>query len=195
MDIMRKALDQARKGRFEILDKMHAAIATPREEISAYAPRIVTLKIPVERLVPLHLWIPAHANRRDVPAARRLERGEVELQTPFCVLLVLQAPARHRGNGRPAQEPAGIFQMLVAAEYLHPLTAVVFRQRRARHEDARVCAGRRLGQPVDGQHLLPPRVCQVAEDKHLRLRAQHALRHAGDLRRRGGHAQFGWRCG
>jgi len=50
MDIMRKALEQARKGRFEILDKMHAAIATPREQISAYAPRIVTVKIPVEKI-------------------------------------------------------------------------------------------------------------------------------------------------
>jgi polyribonucleotide nucleotidyltransferase len=50
MDIMRKALDQARKGRFEILDKMHAAIASPREQISAYAPRIVTIKIPVEKI-------------------------------------------------------------------------------------------------------------------------------------------------
>src|SRR5437870_13680067 len=66
-----------------------------------------TLKIPVERLVPLHLWIPAHANRRDVPAARRLERGEVELQTPFCVLLVLQAPARHSGNGRSEERRVG----------------------------------------------------------------------------------------
>src|SRR5207253_3421191 len=36
MDIMRKALEQARKGRFEILDKMQAAIASPREQISAY---------------------------------------------------------------------------------------------------------------------------------------------------------------
>ncbi len=50
MDIMRKALDQARKGRLEILDKMHAAIASPRDQISAYAPRIVTIKIPVEKI-------------------------------------------------------------------------------------------------------------------------------------------------
>jgi polyribonucleotide nucleotidyltransferase len=50
MDIMRKALDQARNGRLEILDKMHEAIAKPRESISAYAPRIVTLKIPVEKI-------------------------------------------------------------------------------------------------------------------------------------------------
>jgi polyribonucleotide nucleotidyltransferase len=50
MDIMRKALEQARKGRFEILDKMHAAIAAPRTQISAYAPRIVTIRIPVEKI-------------------------------------------------------------------------------------------------------------------------------------------------
>jgi polyribonucleotide nucleotidyltransferase len=50
MDIMRKALEQAKKGRFEILDKMHAAIETPRAEISAYAPRIVTIRIPVEKI-------------------------------------------------------------------------------------------------------------------------------------------------
>ena len=50
MDIMRKALEQARKGRFEILEKMTAALATPRGEISAYAPRIVTIKIPVEKI-------------------------------------------------------------------------------------------------------------------------------------------------
>src|SRR5262252_9180100 len=50
MDIMRKALEQARKGRFEILDKMHAAIASPRTQISAYAPRIVTIRIPVEKI-------------------------------------------------------------------------------------------------------------------------------------------------
>jgi polyribonucleotide nucleotidyltransferase len=50
MDIMRKALEQAKKGRFEILDKMHAALESPRPEISAYAPRIVTIRIPVEKI-------------------------------------------------------------------------------------------------------------------------------------------------
>ena len=50
MDIMRKALEQARKGRFEILDKMHAALSTPREQISSFAPRIVTIRIPVEKI-------------------------------------------------------------------------------------------------------------------------------------------------
>jgi polyribonucleotide nucleotidyltransferase len=50
MDIMRKALEQARKGRFEILDKMHEAISTPRDQISSFAPRIVTIRIPVEKI-------------------------------------------------------------------------------------------------------------------------------------------------
>jgi polyribonucleotide nucleotidyltransferase len=50
LEIMRKALEQAKKGRFEILDKMHAAIEAPRGNISAYAPRIVTIRIPVEKI-------------------------------------------------------------------------------------------------------------------------------------------------
>ncbi len=50
MDIMRKALDQARHGRLEILDKMAAALAAPREQISSFAPRIVTIRIPTEKI-------------------------------------------------------------------------------------------------------------------------------------------------
>ena len=50
LEIMRKALEQARKGRFEILDKMHDALSAPRGSISSYAPRIVTIKIPVEKI-------------------------------------------------------------------------------------------------------------------------------------------------
>jgi polyribonucleotide nucleotidyltransferase len=49
-DIMRKALEQARKGRLEILDKMAAALAAPRESISSFAPRIVTIRIPTEKI-------------------------------------------------------------------------------------------------------------------------------------------------
>jgi len=50
MAIMRQALEQARKGRLEILDAMARAIETPRSNISAYAPRIVTIKIPTEKI-------------------------------------------------------------------------------------------------------------------------------------------------
>jgi polyribonucleotide nucleotidyltransferase len=50
MDIMRKALEQARKGRLEILDHMKQAISAPRESISEHAPRIVTIRIPTEKI-------------------------------------------------------------------------------------------------------------------------------------------------
>ena len=49
-DIMRKALDQARRGRLHILDKMRETLATPRQSISAFAPRIVTIRIPVDKI-------------------------------------------------------------------------------------------------------------------------------------------------
>jgi polyribonucleotide nucleotidyltransferase len=50
LDIMRQALAQARKGRFEILDAMAGTIEAPRDNISAYAPRIVTIRIPTEKI-------------------------------------------------------------------------------------------------------------------------------------------------
>jgi polyribonucleotide nucleotidyltransferase len=50
LDIMRQALEQARQGRLEILDKMAAALPAPRSNISAYAPRIVTIRIPTEKI-------------------------------------------------------------------------------------------------------------------------------------------------
>jgi polyribonucleotide nucleotidyltransferase len=49
-DVMRKALDQARRGRMHILDKMKEAIASPRGSISDFAPRIVTIRIPVDKI-------------------------------------------------------------------------------------------------------------------------------------------------
>jgi len=49
-EVMQKALDQARRGRLHILDKMREALPTPRQSISAFAPRIVTIKIPVDKI-------------------------------------------------------------------------------------------------------------------------------------------------
>lgn len=49
-EIMSQALEQARQGRLYILDKMQAAIATPRAELSPYAPRIITMEIPVDKI-------------------------------------------------------------------------------------------------------------------------------------------------
>ncbi|MCI0337351.1 MAG: polyribonucleotide nucleotidyltransferase [Acidobacteria bacterium] len=48
--ILADALEQARKGRLYILDKMEEVIAEPRPEISRYAPRILTLQIPVDKI-------------------------------------------------------------------------------------------------------------------------------------------------
>jgi polyribonucleotide nucleotidyltransferase len=49
-EIMRRALDQARRGRLHILDKMAEALAAPRQTISAFAPRIVSIRIPVDKI-------------------------------------------------------------------------------------------------------------------------------------------------
>ncbi|MFL5299370.1 MAG: polyribonucleotide nucleotidyltransferase, partial [Anaeromyxobacteraceae bacterium] len=48
--ILETALDQAAVGRKHILAEMLKSIATPRSEISAYAPRITTIKIRTERI-------------------------------------------------------------------------------------------------------------------------------------------------
>ncbi|MQA31308.1 MAG: polyribonucleotide nucleotidyltransferase [Luteitalea sp.] len=50
MEVMRKALDQARRGRLHILDKMQEALTAPRQNISTFAPRIVTIRIPVDKI-------------------------------------------------------------------------------------------------------------------------------------------------
>ncbi|PYR37413.1 MAG: polyribonucleotide nucleotidyltransferase [Acidobacteria bacterium] len=49
-EIMRAALDQARRGRLHILDKMREALPAPRQSISTLAPRIVTIRIPVDKI-------------------------------------------------------------------------------------------------------------------------------------------------
>ncbi len=48
--IMREALDQARRGRLFILDKMNEVITEPRTKISEFAPRFYTLQIPVDKI-------------------------------------------------------------------------------------------------------------------------------------------------
>jgi polyribonucleotide nucleotidyltransferase len=48
--IMRDALEQAREGRVHILDIMVRAMQGPRVEMSAYAPRIVSMRIPADKI-------------------------------------------------------------------------------------------------------------------------------------------------
>jgi polyribonucleotide nucleotidyltransferase len=49
-EIMKAALDQAKAGRTHILGLMKQAVESPRQEMSAYAPRIITLKINPEKI-------------------------------------------------------------------------------------------------------------------------------------------------
>ena len=48
--IMREALEQARRGRLELLDTMDATIASATKEKSAFAPRIHTIQIPTDKI-------------------------------------------------------------------------------------------------------------------------------------------------
>jgi len=49
-EIMNVALLQAREGRMHILGLMRQTLATPRAELSAYAPRMITIKIKPEKI-------------------------------------------------------------------------------------------------------------------------------------------------
>ncbi len=48
--IMSQALQQAREGRLFILDRMAETIGEPRTSISSYAPRIIRIQIPVDKI-------------------------------------------------------------------------------------------------------------------------------------------------
>src|SRR5262249_30876756 len=48
--IMGEALEQARQGRMHILEKMVEAIPSSRAEISPFAPRIYSMKIPTDKI-------------------------------------------------------------------------------------------------------------------------------------------------
>ena len=50
VEILGRALEQARRGRAFILDAMLEQIAAPREQLSDYAPRIETIHIPVDKI-------------------------------------------------------------------------------------------------------------------------------------------------
>ncbi|MDD5166363.1 MAG: polyribonucleotide nucleotidyltransferase [Candidatus Omnitrophica bacterium] len=50
LDLLKECLLQSKEGRLFILDKMHMALADPRQQLSAYAPRIDVLKINTEKI-------------------------------------------------------------------------------------------------------------------------------------------------
>jgi polyribonucleotide nucleotidyltransferase len=48
--VLRQALSQARQARLHVLDFMDQALAKARQELSPYAPRIISFKIPVDKI-------------------------------------------------------------------------------------------------------------------------------------------------
>lgn len=50
MEIVEKGLQQAKQGRLHVLDQMDKVISGPKGQLSPYAPRIVTIKIPTDRI-------------------------------------------------------------------------------------------------------------------------------------------------
>ncbi|MFH1176339.1 MAG: polyribonucleotide nucleotidyltransferase [Acidobacteriota bacterium] len=49
-EVMERALEQARRARLQLLDTMAGALTAPREDISAYAPRIITMHIHPDKI-------------------------------------------------------------------------------------------------------------------------------------------------
>lgn len=50
LEILKKALDQATKGRMQILEIMLSAISTPKTNVSKYAPKIIVVNIPTDKI-------------------------------------------------------------------------------------------------------------------------------------------------
>jgi polyribonucleotide nucleotidyltransferase len=48
--ILEEALEQAKRGRIHIIEKMDAAMSAPRDEVSIYAPRIVTVQVKPDKV-------------------------------------------------------------------------------------------------------------------------------------------------
>src|SRR5690606_5998272 len=49
-DVLTAALEQAKEARLQILEVMNAAIAAPRDEVAATAPKIKTITIPIDKI-------------------------------------------------------------------------------------------------------------------------------------------------
>lgn len=50
MEIVKQTFVQSKEARMKILEKMKEAIAEPREEMSQYAPRVVQIKVPTDKI-------------------------------------------------------------------------------------------------------------------------------------------------
>ena len=79
----------------------HICVSFPESPESGVSPRKCSI-VAVERLVPLHLWIPFHADGLNVTARRLIERREVHAQVPdpACCSYCSRQPERARSASR-----------------------------------------------------------------------------------------------
>ena len=128
----------------------------------------------IERLVSLRLRIPSHADRQRVRGIiDTFERCQIERKPLRGVLIGRDAPPADIRHRRPAKKSLRIFQMLVAAEDLFPLSVIILRDDGAGDDRAgNVVVLRRLGDDVRRQKLLLSIFRQVAEEQHGCLRSR-----------------------
>jgi len=50
LDIVKESLDRAKEGRLKILELMEKTIPAPREALSEFAPRVLTVEVPIEKI-------------------------------------------------------------------------------------------------------------------------------------------------
>jgi polyribonucleotide nucleotidyltransferase len=50
LDIVKEGFDRAKEGRLKVLDIMEKTIPAPRDSLSEFAPRVLTLEVPIEKI-------------------------------------------------------------------------------------------------------------------------------------------------
>ncbi len=106
-EVMRKALYQARDGRLHILSEMAKTISEPRKQMSMFAPRIITIKIPVDKI--LDVIGPGGKMIRSI-----IERTGVKIDVEDDGRVNVAS-----ADGESAQKAIGIIQELTATPELN----------------------------------------------------------------------------
>ncbi len=109
VEILRKALMQAKEGRSFILDKMLEVIAESRADLSEFAPRIITIKIPADKI------------REVIGSGGKVIRGiqadtgaQIDIQEDGTIFIAIARPgwrgggASHPGDRQGAGDRRGV---------------------------------------------------------------------------------------
>jgi polyribonucleotide nucleotidyltransferase len=84
IDLMKKALYQAREGRFHILTEMEKSLAMPRPEMSQYVPKFILLKVPQDSIG--KIIGPGGKTIRSIIEDFGLEDVDIDPSGTICVL-------------------------------------------------------------------------------------------------------------